>query len=370
MISIDNPYSFLEGEIAIYYANADGTPMRDPNTQEIMAPAAECPASLEITQASKPSAEKGFDWRKVNNNTHQNSYTANVSFPNASHHQDGIPISSILNNKADYIFVHRFHDEVNGNWTLRQLHYAHLDDQKNSGDPSSNTDSITLRAGHLEVFTENTSQAALPDLIPRMVATVEWEHNGNITPCFYYDPSTESWSETRLNSFIPTGETETVRYCYVGPDESDDTQAIIQYLGAGTTEQTPTGNTVARSGITFENINAITIGNHLTPHHHGLKVASGHTLQTKGCPEPIATHPSSSHWHHPILRFRFLNRIYMTIAHGTVAIPSITTAELDTVPPFDPPIWIAPSNTTNPETGYTGLVLLPWTGILDGTVQS
>ncbi len=366
MIQLTAPYSFLEGEIAIFYSNPDGTPLRDPNTSEILAPIGQCHASVEISESTTPKEPTCANWSQNTPNKKHSQLTATISSQTYAYNDRGNNIISQLHPSSEYILVIRTYDKLHGNWKLIQLHHAHLNDQKSASDISSDNDSFSLRASHLESFAGNTNQAALPPLTPQLMATVEWCHQGKTIPCFHYNPTSETWQESPLNAFIPTGEAESQRYCYVGPDANNPTQAIIKYLTLNTTEATSAGNDLPRTGLTFTETLALTIGNHLNPSHHGLKTAVGHTLQLLGCPEPISSHPSASHWPHPLLRFRFLGRIYATISHGIIAIPSITTATITTPPPLDPPIWIAPNGTLNPETGHTGLLLLPHTGILDG----
>lgn len=368
MPNIDRPFTFLEGKVAVFYANADGTPLRDPNTNEIKAPVAQCHASVQISSNTTEQTSSLANWTGAMPNTKRATWTAKISHITAAYKNSQGNIASLIPPDTFLILVVRHYDKISGNWTLLQLHHAHLADDDSTGSINSNQDSISIRAGHREVFTGNTSQATLPPLTPRCYATVEWEHNGLVIPCFHYDPDTETWHENPLNSFTPTGETESVRYAYIGPDADHDTQALVKYLAIRTKEGTPAGNQMPRSGLEFFTTTALTIGNHTNGTHHGIVLNDGHELQTLGCPEPVEALASSNHWSHPTLRFRFLSRIYASISHGTIAIPSITTAIDGLTPPFDTPIWIAPNGTPNPATGFTGLTLLPYTGILDGTV--
>lgn len=367
MNTFHHPYIFLESEIALYHAHEDGTPLRDPLTQEIAAPVAKCLASGEVTASHTAGVAGSGDWRGIAPPTQHAEWNATVTYTTGAWREDGTPVSSSLSPDANYILVIRTHDEAMGNWELVQLHYARVTSHSTKGDTRSSADSFSLTAGHKEVFSGNTATDELPPLLPRVVATVEWEQAGRTIPCFYYDPATETWSESPLNRFTPPGGSP-VRYCYVGPDADDGTQAIIQYLAAYTTTQTPEGNQLPRTGITHSTVTAAIIGNHLNAVHHGLRTSGRHSLQTLGCAEPVAAHPSSAHWQHPLIRFRHLRRVYCTITHGVIAIPSVQTATADTIPPLDPPIIIAPAGDPNPQTGHTGITLLPHTAILDGTI--
>ena len=365
MNTFDSPYTFFEAEIALFYAYENGTPLRDPTTLEIKAPAASCIGSISISSSPKLSEGSLGDWQGRAKPTEHKTWRATVSYQDGAWREQGERISSILSSNSDFILMIRFHDEVNGNWDSHQFHYCSLDSQESSHDPSNSTQSFTLQAGHRETFSGNTSQAALPELTPQVLGRVEWIQAGNVVPCLFYDPFTETWSESGLNSFTVPGESPK-RYCEISPDPSNANETYVKMLIAATTEQTPTGNQQVRTGITYETSTCFTIGNHNSPTNHGIRMGPGFALQKLGCPEPIRDHVSATHWQHPRLVFRYLKRIYCTISQGVVAVPSITPAALDIIPALDDPFLIAPTSGNNPATGYTGITLLPETAILDG----
>ena len=164
----------------------------------------------------------------------------------------------------------------------------------------------------------------MPGMTPRLVGVIEWHHAGRHVPCYHYDADTDEWTENEENLFA-AGETP-ARYVTLVEDGDDWS---LGYLAARTAPSSAAG--IDTTGIGWIDVQPLRVLG-----ASGLSLDPGWQIQP-GCPEPITMPPSGHHWDHPRVCFRFLGRLYATLAHGVFAVPSMSTGVPDT-PPLDMPI--------------------------------
>lgn len=335
------PYTIHEAEIAIFHSWSDGKEIKGPMKRHLESGlVAKFNASLSFTRIAAGESMRAFgDWRK-DQDTREDGWQITMSYPyGAIKDHDGTEVSSSLEIKADYIILVRFYDQDSQSWRMLQFHYARIDDNL----PANETqevimNSLSFHAGWREEFKGGLA-SGLPDMTPRKWGVIEWVHQGRVIPCYYYDADTDAWMETDENPKL-TDLGQTIRYVTLETTSGETTLSMLSPITE--TETLP-------SGVEIENLTWVN-AQVFTSDSADLHLGQGWQLQTEGCPEPIKMPASSRHWEHPVVRVRFLSRVYGTFGHGTVAVPKLEY----TAPPagIDTPIILGPSLAMLPTTTY------------------
>lgn len=321
------PFTVHEADIALFHAWHDGFPVGGPFTRhQELGHLARFHASLRLLELpGEDAAEPAFgEWRRAPG-SRGGGWSIESTGQLSALADDGAEVSSLPQVGTPLIVLVRFYCRDTGRWRLFQFHDAEILPSEAGEDSERMAHTLRIFAGWREEW-QGGSHHTLPPLVPRLRGVIEWRHLGRSIRCWEYDPAADAWEETAENQHVANG--SPARYV------SLTTQAPathFHYLAA-LTEPTPAAGTQA-SRITWLDAAAFSVSS------SGLTPSPGWSLETHGCAEPLTLPPSGRHWEHPRVVIRFLGRIYATVSHGVIALPSLTQGEPD-YPPLDFPIRI------------------------------
>lgn len=326
-----NPFTVHEADVAVFYAWRDGRVIDGPMPRHLQSGmVAKFRASLNLTRKVDPARAHAFgDWRHPES-AEDGLWTVEMTYPIGSVvDEGGAHVSSSMPAGEDMTVLVRFFDELNGHWRVFQFHHARRSaDLTTAEQQELGINTLGFTAAWMEPF-RGGNAADLPPLVPREWGVIEWIHGARRIPCHYYDPATDSWTETGENFRVDGG--ETLRYVTL---ETTAGLTTLSYL-APITAATTTAGGIDASKLAW--IDALAFA----ADSSGLHPAHGWQVQTGGGPEPLTIPPSGRHWEHPRVVIRFLGRVYASLAHGTIATPALVTGPPS--PSIDPPIRLGPS---------------------------
>jgi len=312
------PWSIHEADVALYPARKDGWPMAGPSTARGALPIVEHRASLRWECLLSDGSPAGMDYTGAAL-PEDGGYSLQVDFPEGLR-EDGLSLAlSRLDPGGYYCLVVRFeHEKHDGLWTQWRFFYVTL-----AGDSTGDQDqimqrSLRLRAGYRQELVGNGS---LPAMLPSPLGEVEWRCGAIRVTALHYDPVSAAWTSTDQN--VVSNSEEAAPFVALG--ETDGRGWLSYYQPRAENEDGPTLSgdpSVAGTPLTvaWRHLLALTV----EPDHRVLALAD-FVLQTNGTPEPLLMSTQSRLWDEPVVIFRYLRRIYATIGHGTIAIPSLAT---------------------------------------------
>lgn len=356
---ISTPWILHDAELALWAAWKDGMPFQGPGGRGAREPLFHCKASLTITETFTEAAADGNSWIP-GMRPRDSSFNIEVSFPDGSFADDFGRVLGRMNPGGWRILTVRIYSESAAEWTVHTFFYVapSADSLGESGQVLNR--SITLKAGWRQ---ERVGGDSFPSLVPAVHGEIDWVCGPRRVTAMLYDPATETWSSTSQND-VGNG----TRYVTLSPATEDPGADVILACYLPRLEESAgSGDTLDTLAVKWQNTFLMRVGNHASATHHGLELRSGHSLQSAGIAEPLATIPQDRMLDEPVLVFRYLRRIYATLGHGVLAVPRLLE---NTVPPasHDPAFRIAVPGAANPGTGQSGLVMLPNGAWLDGTV--
>lgn len=358
MLTLLTPWTIHEAEVALYPAWRDGMPFTGPGARGVPAPVFLAKASLTFSETRKKGAASGHSFTGAEPNV-EVEYEISIGFPDGAFSDSTSRVPSRIEPGGFHILVVRFLDARSGQWSCFRFFYVTVeaDDESESGEVMART--MRLHSTWLQEVTGTTDP---PTLAPVVYGEVDWLCGTQRITCLTYEPVAESWASTPRNA-TATG----TRYVNLSPveDSAADIALTAYFPRVVAGEQIPPAMT--RAQVEWSNLVLLTVGNHLSAIHHGLKLRDDIALQTLGIPEPLLALPQARMLDEPVIVFRYLRRVYAVIGHGVLAVPSL---DCGVSPPFshDFPFRLAVPGVANPATGQSGLTLLPDSAYLDGTV--
>lgn len=360
MIETITPWVLADAEVALWAAWKDGTPMTGPGAgRGAQKPLFIGTASLSIAgnyQDAQTPADGSGAMLPVDV-----TWQVNAEFPDGVMADEFGRVLSRLHAGGYLILTVLFHDETLGEWTKLSFYYVTpgTDTAADSGSQVMNR-TVALKSMHLQ---EKVGSGDPPALDPVVVGEVDWICGPMRVTALEYDPDAEVWTSLPRNL---TGDGDT-RYVTLTPITDEDGADVI--LAAYLPRVVPSevvGDKLPRSQVKWQNTVAMRLGNQESSFHHGLVLQAGHALQAIGIVEPLAKIPQDRALDEPVIVFRYLRRVYATLGHGVFAVPRLVENESPPVS-HDHPFRIPITGDPNPETGQSGLVLLPNGAWLDGT---
>ncbi len=300
------PWSIHECEVAIYAAWKDGMPMTGPGDGRRKQTAIfSGKASVKIDQSFPASEPGAFDHTNSSPAADCN-YALTINFLEHAIEDDFSRMLSRFHAGGFHIVTLRYLEEGSLNeWTKRQFFYVAPATDQQEANANSDTSiafsrSLSLRAGWMQ---ETTGHNSPPTADPEVLGEVEWICGPHRIPCLTYDPATLTWSGTGENS---TGE-EAPPHVAIGTLETGSPFFSLMLPRLNPENQ-----------IQWEHTIAFTLadGTDFTPH-------GGHNMQSNGTPEPLLMSSQSRVLDEPVAVFRYLRRVYASVGHGLVCIPSI-----------------------------------------------
>lgn len=355
------PWLLHDVELALWPAWKDGMPFRGPGEGRGMPSSAllQCKASLTITETHTESAATGHGWTGAEM-VAGSAYSVAVDFPDGAMADAFGRVLSRPHHGGYRILTARFVDEATGLWSLLNFFYV-----TPSGDVSGEqaqllSRSVTFASSWMQ---EWVGDADLPALEPVVMGDVEWVCGAHCVPCLRYNPLTEVWVS------LPTNETgDGSRYVTLTPVAEGDGEDVVLAAYFPRVQAAPVvGDLLPVSRIAWQNTVVLRLGGEASTYHHGLSFPAGHTVQALGIVEPLVKFSQDRVLDEPVVVFRFLRRVYATFGHGVLAVPALTQ-NADPPVSHDPAFRIGIPGPANPETGQSGLVLLPGGAWLDGAV--
>lgn len=356
------PWTIHEAEVALYPAWKDGLPLRGPGSSGgSPAPVFSCKSALSISGTPRKTAAMGYDWTG-NSPTADGEWEISISFPEGAY-ADGVSRAlSRLANGGFHILVVRFIDEVTGQWSCFRWYYATWESDESSESSQILGRSVRVRSTWMQ---EEVGSSAAPSLSPIPYGEVDWICGPHRVTCYTFNPLSETWLSLPRNSIGEGGS-----YVTFAPVEGALTTDVAlsalfpRVVGGGFAF-----GMIQRGVIEWQQIPLLQIGNQDSTEHHGLTLMGDLDLQAIGISEPLLTHPRSRVLDEPVIVFRYLRRVYATLGHGVLAVPSLTINE---DPPFthDYAFRLAIPGDFNPATGQAGLTLLPDGAWLDGELAA
>lgn len=321
-------YTVGEADFALFHGWRDGMAVRGPLDRHLTSGLiARFTTGLKITAVPDGEASGGGfgEWRKFPGAKVPVVWTVETSTPLAALFEGGVQVASLLPVGAPLILLVRFFSPATGRWRMFQFHDCEVG-PVDVGDASENMmQTAVFRAGWREELT-GSSGGTLPPMVPRVRGVIEWRHLGRCIPCWYFNADDNSWTENPEN-WDDSG-AEVVRYVSL----EDEVEGVrLSYLAARTVATAAPVAGLAGVGIGWVDARALQV---LAAGAEGLMLEPGWQLQEEAA-EPITLPPSGRHWEQPQVVFRFLGRIYATLSHGFLCVPSLTRGMVE---PFDFPI--------------------------------
>lgn len=356
---LKTPWLLHDCELALWPAWKDGMPFRGPGEGRGRSALLQCKASLTITASSAESAATGHGWTG-SEEALPPTYTVAVDFPDGALADAFGRALSRPHHGGFRILTARFLDESSGRWSLLNFFYV-----TPGGDSSGEQGQVLSRSTTFlsSWMQEWVGDADLPALEPLVLGEVDWVCGSQRIPCLRYNPLTEVWTS------LPTNETgDGSRYATLTPLSADAGADVILAMYLPRVTAAPvSGEFLPLAHIVWENTLVLRLGNEASDYHHGLSFPAGHTLQALGIVEPLIAFSQARELDEPLLVFRFLRRVYASLGHGVLAVPTLAGNEAPPVS-HDPAFRLALPGPANPGTGQSGLVLLPGGAWLDGTL--
>ena len=318
------PYTVHEADVGFFAGWRDGHRVTGPGTRHGRAGLIdEFRAGLEIRQVrGDDGGQGGFgEWRLHGGDAEpgQDGWIVTMSLPLEAVEDGGAQVSSWPDAGSPLVVVVRFLDKETGWWRIFQFHDAVLLPVDAGEQSELMMRQVSVSAGWME---ERYHGAAVPELEPVVRGVIEWCHAGRRVRCHEYDADADTFTEAAENVFsaLVEGVATPVRYVTLNfAGVGDDESFSLDYLAANTGEVQKAGG-VPGYGIGWTDARVMEISA-----SSGLTLWPGWVLETEGAAEPLAMPESGRHWEHPKVVFRVLGRVYASVSHGVVAMPSLTT---------------------------------------------
>lgn len=319
-MSLRFPWTIHEALIALYPARMDGFPLAGPSGSSQPLPLLEHQASLKIDRTIRPGIPTGYDYTGSASPI-DDGYSISADIPEGAWTDEIGRSLSRLEACGHYCLVVRFEDDAHsGEWTVWRFYYVTLETDSLGDVDQRMQRGLRLKATYRQ---EEIGTGEPPELRPFPYGEVEWICGPIRVTAMTYLPETGVWTSTSRNRisaaddaapFIAIAQDEAeipfVSY-YVSRPENPDQPTL-----AGDPEIAGTPLTIGWQHTLALRILA----------DDSLEAAPGFSLQTNGTPEPILMLPRARLFDEPIVVFRYLRRVYATICHGTIAIPSLNHA--------------------------------------------
>jgi hypothetical protein len=303
------PWSIHECEVAIHAAWKDGMPMTGPGDGRQKRTALFTGKAMVRVEQSFPASEPGAFDHSNSPPAADSNYALTIRFLETAIEDDLSRLVTRLHGGGYHIVTLRFVEESGGaEWSKRQFFYVapatdNLEATAGSNEAIPFERTLSLRAGWMQ---ESAGHTTPPSLDPVVTGEVEWVCGPHRIPCLSYDPDTLTWTALGANS---TGESTPPHVALGEMPETEDPFLSLMLPRLNEDQQ-----------IQWEATIAFTLagGTAFTP-------ASGHVMQTNGTPEPLVMLPQNRMLDEPMAVFRFLRRVYATIGHGRICIPSVNS---------------------------------------------
>lgn len=351
------PWLIHEAELALHPAWKDGLPFRGPGLPRANpAPVFHCKAALSISSTQRKGAATGHGWTGNEVNVDEE-WQITVGFPDGVFADEISRIQSRLSAGGFHILTARFLDKKTREWSCFRWFYvaADGDDVSESGQVMNR--SIRLKATYQQ---ETVGSVDLPSMAPVVFGEVQWVCGTQRITCLHYLPDDEAWVSLPRND-VGDG----TRYVNFSPVTGEPENVALSAYFPRVVPGDQVAPALSRAQVEWQNQVIARIGNEDSTYHHGLALI-GHTLQALGIVEPLLTQPQERMLDEPVIVFRYLLRVYAVFGHGVLAVPRMVE---NAAPDFshDYPFRLAIPGDPNPETGQSGLTLLPNGAWLDGT---
>lgn len=312
------PWTIHEADVAIYAARKDGWPLTGPSPDRGSIPLLEYRTSLRIESILSPASSGGLDYTGAAT-ARQEGFSIQTEIPEGPR-EDGLSTAlSIIEAGGLYCIVVRFEDSGNsGEWSLWRFYYVTLDSDSTGDQDQVMRRSFRFRSSYRQV---QSGIGTLPAMRPAPLGEVEWICGPVRVTALLYDPVARAYTSTPQN--LVSAAEDAAPFVALG--ETDGRGWLSYYLPRPENEDGPTlSGDPAEAGtpITVAWLHAIAF---IVEPDSTLALQPGFTLQTNGTPEPLLMSTQSRLWDEPLVVFRFLNRIYASVGHGVVAIPSLSS---------------------------------------------
>jgi|GEM_PF-7032340 len=299
------PWTIHEAEIGLYAAWKDGLPMEGPGGRHKESALFSALGSVSITQSFAPGQSGIFD-HTGSPRSGPGLYSISLDFKDGAVEDDLSRLMTRLHGGGYHVLVIRFRDEAgSGNWTKRQFFYVSLNRDSLSANAASRGDGAAV-ARQLDLqaswMVETVGSTSSPSAEPEVLGEVEWICGPHRIPCLTYDPATQTWAETNQNAT-----TEALPpHAYLGELLGGEigVSLMVPRLVDGETQWQ------AEVAVTVD-------GSTITPY-------GDYTLQQNGTPEPLLCVAQDRVLDEPLLVFRYLRKVYFSIGHNLICIPSVS----------------------------------------------
>jgi hypothetical protein len=322
------PWTIHEADVAIYPARMDGWPLVGPSPVRGSVPLLEFHTSLRIDTLLAAGTPAGMDFTG-SPLPRAEGYSIQVEIPEGPR-RDGLSLAaSDIEPTGYYCIVVRFEDSgLSGHWHLWRFFYVVPDGDSTGDQDQVMRRSLRFRSGYRQI---QSGVGTLPALRPEPLGEVEWLCGPLRVVALLYDPATGTYTSTEQNvastavdaaPFVAVGETDGRGWLsyFLPQAENSDGDTLAGDLALAGTPLT----------VAWRHVLALLV----EPSPAAVIAQPGFVLQSNGTPEPLLRSSQSRLWDEPMVIFRYLNRIYASVGHGTVAIPAISA---DPPPPTHEP---------------------------------
>jgi hypothetical protein len=310
-------YTVHEAEVSFHAGWRDGFPVAGPFGRHLAGGLIDqFRAGLAIRQVADAGADAGGafgEWRKHGcGMPGQDGWMVEMKLPLAAVEDGGAQVSSWPEAGSPMVVCVRFLDAETGWWRMFQFHDAVLMPTEAAEEGENMFRTVAVSAGWME---ERYHGAAVPALEPVVRGVIEWRHLGRRVRAWEYDDAEDAFTEGSEN--VNTVDAVAERYVTLtiaGEDELEEVD--LSYMAALTQPLAKAG------GVPGYEVGWMDAGAFHVDGSSGLTLWPGWVMEAEGAAEPLTMPPSGRHWEHPKVVFRVLGRIYASLSHGVLAVPS------------------------------------------------